>query len=202
MAPESASPGACAGWHHQAMDSGARVCPFCGELPGAGVFCVACGHNLAGVQRLPTRAQWAAGESAVADGGPAPIPAPADPRPLAERCAEATATFLATMHAAGDPGATETPVVNRSTLRRTPKVTGWVIRPVDRDDDSTPRRYVPGLVLATDGTFHQLDSELRGWGQRDFPQYHHTVGTEPIAMPVEERLLSDLAGVLEAARAA
>jgi hypothetical protein len=175
------------------MDSGARVCPFCGELPGAGVFCVACGRNLAGVERLPTRAQWAAGEGN--DVAP-------DPRPLAERCAEATATFLEAMHAAGDPGTTETPVVNRSTLRRTPKVTGWVIRAVDRDDESTPRRYAPGLVLAVDGAFHQLDSELRGWGQRDFPQYHHTVGAEPIAMPVEERLLSDLAGALEAARPA
>jgi hypothetical protein len=172
------------------MDSGARVCPFCGELPGAGVFCVACGRNLAGVERLPTRAQWAAGEG---EG------AVADPRPLAERCAEATTEFLATMHVAGDPGITEIPVVNRSTLRRTPKVTGWVIRPVDRDDESTPRRYVPGLVLAVDGAFHQLDSELRGWGQRDFPQYHHTVGAEPVAMPVEEQLLADLTRVREAA---
>jgi hypothetical protein len=174
------------------MDSGARVCPFCGELPGTGVFCVACGRNLAAVERLPTRAQWAAGESA---GAVAP-----DPRPLDVRCAEATAEFLEAMHAAGDPGATETPLVNRSTLRRTPKVTGWVIRPVDRDDESTPRRYVPGLVLAVDGAFHQLDSELRGWGQRDFPQYHHTVGAEAIAMPVEERLLAELSRVLEVAR--
>jgi hypothetical protein len=173
------------------MDSGARVCPFCGELPGAGVFCVACGRNLAGVERLPTRAQWAAGEG----GGAVAV---ADPRPLAERCAEATATFLETMHAAGDPGVIETPVVNRSTLRRTPKVRGWVVRAVDRDDESTPRRYVPGLVLDVDGAFHQLDSELRGWGQRDFPQYHHTVGAEAIAMPVEERLIADLAAVLDA----
>ncbi|MDX6728059.1 MAG: hypothetical protein QOK49_2864, partial [Baekduia sp.] len=65
-----------------------------------------------------------------------------------------------------------------------------------RDDDVKPRRYAPGLVLAVDGRFHRLDSELRGWGQRDFPQYHHTVGAEPIEPPVEERLLDELAVVL------
>ena len=38
-----------------------RVCPFCGEPPGTGVFCAACGRNLAAVERLPTRAEWEAG---------------------------------------------------------------------------------------------------------------------------------------------
>jgi hypothetical protein len=170
------------------MDSGARVCPFCGELPGPGVFCVACGHNLAAIARLPTRAQWSDREAEQA----------APPRPLDERCAEATAAFLTAVHAAGDPGAAETPVAGRSTLRRAPRVLGWVIRPVDRDDDVRPRRYAPGLVLAVDGAFHRLDSELRGWGQRDFPQYHHTVGAEAIAMPVEERLPDELAAALAA----
>ena len=61
-----------------------RVCPFCGEPPGAGVFCAACGRNLAHVERLPTRAwEW---EGA------------GDP-------AAATAEFLAAMVAAGNPGA-------------------------------------------------------------------------------------------------
>ena len=31
----------------------ARVCPHCGEPPGEGVFCAACGRNLASVDRLP-----------------------------------------------------------------------------------------------------------------------------------------------------
>jgi hypothetical protein len=170
------------------MDSGARVCPFCGELPGAGMFCAACGRNLGAVQQLPTRAEWRAESRAGEDAGPT--------RPLADRCAEATGAFLAAMHAAGDPGATELLVESRSTLRRAPRVHGWVLRPVERDDDRTPRRYEPGVVLATDGRFHRLDSELRGWGQRDFPQYHHTVAPEPIDMPVEERLLDELAATL------
>jgi hypothetical protein len=67
---------------------------------------------------------------------------------------------------------------------------------VDRDDDSKPRRYEPGLVLSVDGAFHRLDSELRGWGQRDFPQYHHTVGADPVDMPVQERLIDELSVVL------
>jgi hypothetical protein len=175
------------------MDSSARVCPYCGEPPGAGMFCAVCGHNLAAVTRLPTRAEWEVeGPLDAPDVGPVGDAA----RPLAERCAEATAEFLAAMHAAGDPGATETPVASGSTLRRLPRVRGWVVRPVDRDDDNKPRRYTPGLVLAVDGTFHRLDSELRGWGQRDFPQYHHTVELEPMDPPVEEALIGELAAVL------
>jgi hypothetical protein len=171
------------------MDPATRVCPFCGEPPGSGVFCSACGRNLAAVERLPTRAQWEADGAATPAGD-------GSGRPLAERCADATEAFLAAMHAAGDPGAEELAVPSRSTLRRTPKIRGWVLRPVDRDDDVTPRRYEPGLVLATDGRFHRLDSELRGWGQRDFPQYHHTVGPEPIEPPVQERLIDELAQAL------
>jgi formylglycine-generating enzyme required for sulfatase activity len=41
-----------------------RVCPFCGNPPGAGVFCQACGRNLAAVERLPTAEEWAAGARA------------------------------------------------------------------------------------------------------------------------------------------
>ena len=75
----------------------ARVCPHCGEPPGEGVFCAACGRNLAAVDRLPTRAEWE-------------IAGMQDDRPLADRCAEATAAFLAAMHAAGDPGTKQTPM--------------------------------------------------------------------------------------------
>ena len=48
----------------------------------------------------------------------------------------------------------------------------------------------------TEGRFHRLDSEVRGWGQRDFPRYHDTVDPDPIDMPVEERLIDELAAVL------
>jgi hypothetical protein len=171
------------------MDSAARVCPFCGELPGDGMFCAACGRALAGVERLPTRAQWEAGGAAADEAGEA------DDRPLAERCAEATAAFLAAMAAAGNPGAERLPVSSRSMLRRAPKLLGWVVIPVDRDDEVTPRQYTPGLVLTVEGRFHQLDSELRGWGQRDFPQYLHTTGPEPIPMPEDPRLIAGLSAI-------
>jgi hypothetical protein len=72
------------------------------------------------------------------------------------------------------------------------------LRPVDREDFEQPRRYEPGLVVTVEGRFHRLDSELRGWGQRSFPHYHHTVQPAPIDMPVEERLIGELAAVLRA----
>jgi hypothetical protein len=170
------------------MDSGARVCPHCGEPPGGGMFCEACGRNLSAVERLPTRAEWDAEAHAIEP----------DAGSLADRCAQATAAFLAAMHAAGDPGLTKTPMVKRKTFQRTEHAHGWVVRPVDRDDDVSPRRYEPGLVLTVEGRFHRLDSELRGWGQRNFPYYHHTVPPDPIEMPVEARLIAELHEVARA----
>src|SRR3954452_1342172 len=114
-----------------------RVCPFCGEPPGAGVFCAACGRNLAAVERLPTRAEWEEG---------ATRSAPVDGAPLAERCVEATGAFLAAMRAAGCPGTTRTPKQRAALLRRAGHAEGWIVRPVERDDESSPRRYEPGLV--------------------------------------------------------
>jgi hypothetical protein len=174
------------------MDSAERVCPFCGDPPGVGMFCAACGRALAEVDRLPTRAQWEAGNTSGEE------EVEADGRPLAERCAEATADFLATMAAAGHPGAEELPpLATRSMLRRAPRLRGWVVLAVDRDDDVTPRRYTPGLVLTVDGQFHRLDSELRGWGQRDFPQYQHSVAAEALPQPVAlEGLVDGLAAIL------
>jgi hypothetical protein len=168
------------------VDPNARICPFCGDPPGAGVFCDACGRNLGAVERLPTRAEWERDRAR-----PAPIE-------LEERCSEATAAFLAAMRAAGCPGTTSTPTDKRSAFRKPPELRGWVLRPVDREDFEQPRRYEPGLVLSVDGRFHRLDSELRGWGQRDFPTYRHTVSSEPVEMPADERLLADLARVLDA----
>ena len=188
------------------MEANERVCPFCGEPPGAGVFCAACGRNLTEVERLPSRGEWEAG-GGEAGGGPTPGPSSAraaDPSPtaaadsasatgsLAERCAIATAAFLAAMDAAGRPGTTTWPTPKPSAFRRAGKVEGWVVRPVDREDFEPPKRYEPGLVLSVDGRFHRLDSELRGWGQRDFPHYQHTVSLEPVEPPGDEALLAGL----------
>ncbi len=165
------------------MDPSTRVCPFCGDPPGVGVFCAACGRNLADVARLPTAAEW--NDRAAHD--------PADS--LVTRAALATAAFLEAMHAAGNPGAAEIPVGKPSAFRRARRLYGWVLRPVDREDFEKPARYEPGLVLTAEGRFHRLDSELRGWGQRDFPQYHHTASPDPVDVPPEERLLVELAAV-------
>jgi hypothetical protein len=163
------------------VEANERVCPFCGEPPGAGVFCGACGRNLAAVERLPSRGEWEAGASAAGS--------------LTERCASAAAAFLAAMDAAGRPGTTTWPTPKPSAFRRAGKVEGWVVRPVDREDFEGPKRYEPGLVLTVDGAFHQLDSELRGWGQRDFPTYNHTASAEPIDAPLEPRLVAELDAV-------
>jgi hypothetical protein len=160
-----------------------RVCPHCGDPPGDGVFCAACGRNLAAVDRLPTRAEWE-------------VAGTADDRPLADRCAEATAAFLAAMHAAGDPGKTKTAISGSGWRRR--HVEGWTVRAVERDDNLPPQRYEPGLVLSVEGTFHQLDNVVRGYGTRDFPAYEHTVGPDPVDMPVEARLIVELGAVLAA----
>lgn len=102
------------------------------------------------------------------------------------------------MHAAGDPGQTALPVMPRRAFGRQPQIAGWVVRPVDRDDEVRPPRYEPGLFLSAGGEFRRLDSELRGWGQRDFPQYYESVSAEPIDPPVEQQLINDLATVLRA----
>jgi hypothetical protein len=172
------------------MDPEARVCPFCGSRPGVEMFCEACGRNLQAVERLPTRVEWEGeglGERRASAAGMLP---------LAERCADATAAFLAAMRAAGNPGAVRTPMSKRSAFRRGGSALGWVLHPVDREDFEKPRRYEPGLVLTVEGRFHRLHSQLRGWGTRDFPHYHHTVEPDAIDMPVTERLIGELATVL------
>ena len=162
------------------MDSGARVCPFCGQPPGVGVFCDACGRNLGQVEQLPTRAEWE-------------IEPPAGN--LADRCAAATAAFLAAMRAAGDPGVDKATLRGSSGLRRRPRA--WVLRQVDRkNDDPLHYEYEPGLLLTTDGRFLRLESEVRGWGQARFPLYVDAADPEPIEMPVEDRLIEELAAVL------
>lgn len=180
------------------MASDPRVCPFCGEPPGQGVFCERCGRNLSGVERLPTRSAWAAAGHAGSEEGAGAATAEEAPEAVAERCAAATSAFLEAMHAGGDPDTTTFPVSDHRGIGRTPKVEGWVVRPVERDDEVQPRTYRPGLVLSTAGAYHQLDSELRGWGQRDFPRYHHTVAADPMPAPAELALVDELAEVLRA----
>ena len=161
----------------------ARVCPHCGEPPGEGVFCAACGRNLAAIDRLPTRAEWE-------------IAGTQDDRPLDDRCAEATAAFLTAMHAAGDPGTKKTRTSGSGWRRR--QIDGLVVREVQRDDYLPPKRYESGLVLSVEGAFHQLDNQARGYGTRDFPVWEHTVAPEPVAMPVEARLIAELGTLLAA----
>ena len=160
-----------------AVDPSARVCPFCGERPGDGMFCAACGRNLAHVERLPTAREWS--------GAP----------DLAARVTEATAAFLEEMRAAGEPGVNEIQAGKPPAFGRGRRIRGWVVRPVDREDFDEPRRYAAGLFLTVEGSYHRLDSELRGWGQRDFPQYHLVASREPVEAPAEERLLEELAAV-------
>src|SRR4051794_12316923 len=97
-----------------------RVCPFCGRPPGPGVFCEACGRNLAAVERLPTALEF----------GSASVDLQASVR-----------AFLEAMHAAGDAGAVRLPSAEPRAFRRTPHVTGWIVLPVDREDFEKPHRY-------------------------------------------------------------
>ena len=172
------------------MESSTRVCPHCGEPPGASVFCAACGRNLAAVDRLPTRAEW----EAAPPGGAADAPSPEE---LAGRCERATAAFLAAMRAAGEPGLRDDVFPPTGALRRRKGPAAWVVRPVRRDDEGDLRHYEAGLVLTAAGRFHRLDSEVRGWGQRDFPRFVDTPAAEPLAaVPAEARLIAELDAVL------
>jgi hypothetical protein len=117
--------------------------------------------------------------------------------PLADRCTAATESFLAAMRAAGNPGATKAPFPSGSGLRRTRRPHAWVLRPVGRENaDPMHYEYEPGLLLTTEGRFHRLESEVRGWGQARFPHYVDTANPDPTDMPVEERLIEELATVL------
>ena len=171
------------------MVSEVRVCPFCGETPGVGMFCTACGRNLAAVERLPTRAEWESTQagSSVAGGGSSGS--------VAERCAAATEAFLAAMHAAGDPGTSDV-FPRGSGFRRTRRPPAWVLRRVHREPDDDPKSYEPGLVLTIEGHFHRLESEVRGWGQRDYPRYVNTAAPDAIEMPLDERVIAELDAVL------
>jgi hypothetical protein len=164
-----------------------RVCPFCGEPPGTGVFCEACGRNLGGVDRLPTRAEWEVDADVSGSS-----------ETVADRAAAATEAFLSAMRAAASPGTVRLPSGKARAFGRTPTLEGWIIRPVERDeDDLQSGRHEPGLFLSVDGTWHRLDNEVRGWGQRDFPQFHHTVEAEPVAQaPADARIVAELAEVL------
>jgi hypothetical protein len=150
------------------VDDDTRVCPFCGSPPGPGVFCEACGRNLASVEQLPTAREFGAPTMSVAE-------------------------FLEAMRAAGNPGTVRLPADQLRAFRRTPRLEGWIVIPVDREDFEPPRRYAPGVFLSVDGTFHQLDSELRGHGTRDFPRYEHRVSPEPVEPGPDPRILEGLA---------
>jgi hypothetical protein len=170
------------------MEPGARVCPFCGEPPGTGVFCAVCGRNLAGVPQLPTRREWELEPGARLQSAAPSTPASG---------AGAVAVFLAAMHAAGDPGATKVRRAEPGFLGRTQHARGWVVRAVDRDEADPKSPYEPGLFVTVDGHLHRLGSATRGL-QWDSARYVDIVGPE-IAEPAhDEHLAYELASVLRA----
>jgi len=187
--PRGAVPGGLA--PSEAMASTERVCPYCGEPPGPAVFCAACGRNLAAVEQLPTRAEWEAGASVAAGAPPAAAPTLSP--------AEATSAFLDAMRAAGSPGTTKLAMPDapkEGLLRRTPEVEGWIVRPVVWDDRDDPRHHETGLLLTTGGAYHRINSQIRGWGQRNFPVFHDTAAAEALDPPEDGRLAADLDAVL------
>jgi hypothetical protein len=153
------------------------------------VFCAACGRNLAAVQQLPTRGAWEREFAATRD--------PAGSPPTAS-VADAVAAFLAAMHAAGDPGATNVARAEPGFLGRTRHARGWVVRAVDRGEDDSPTPYEPGLFITVDGRLHRLDSATRGLGQRTPVRYVDIVGPEVVEPTQQERLAGELAAVLRA----
>jgi hypothetical protein len=154
------------------------------------MFCDACGRHLSAVERLPTRGEWEIEQSVSATTA-------SDARALPDRCAAATATFLAAMRAAGNPGAAKAALPGGSGLRRARRPHAWVLRRVHREnDDPLHYAYQPGLLLTTEGRFHRIESEVRGWGQARFPLYVDVPHPDPIEMPVEERLIEEFAAVL------
>jgi hypothetical protein len=170
------------------MEPAARVCPFCGEPPGEGVFCAACGRNLTRVDQLPTRAMWErerAGSTAAA--GTA----------SRSNAGEAVAAFLAAMHAAGDPGVARMRRAEPGFLGRRQHVHGWVVRPVARGDDGPRASHAPGLFVAIDGRLHRVDAVTQGVSYRG-PVYVDVVGAE-VGEPADPgRLAGELAAVLRA----
>lgn len=171
------------------VDAAARVCPFCGEPPGPGVFCAVCGRNLADVRQLPTRLAWERERA----GTPDP-----DRSSTRASAADAVAAFVAAMHRAGDPGAADMPLADPGFLGRTKHVRGWVVRAVDRDDDDPPSVYEPGLFVTVEGHLHRLDRATRGLGQRAAAGYVDSVGPEVGEPAHDERLAGELAAVLRA----
>jgi len=131
------------------------------------VFCAACGRNLSEVQQLPTREAWEREHI-----GDAPSP---------RSVADVVAAFLATMHAAGDPGAVKMRRAEPGFLGRTQYVHGWVV-------GTEPARFI-----TIDGVLHRLDSVTQGVGYSG-PVYTDVVGAE-LADPVDG---GDLAGDLAA----
>jgi hypothetical protein len=154
------------------MDGDARVCPFCGEPPGAGVFCAACGRNLSQVEQLPTRAAWE--REREPDDGPPPPSA-----------ADTVSRFVAAMHAAGDPGTTRLPLAEPGFLGRTRHVEGWVAAQSE-------------LFVTVDGRLHRLDSATRGLGQRAEAVHIATVGPEAAEPADAAGLAGELEDVLRA----
>jgi hypothetical protein len=165
--------------------SDARVCPFCGEPPGSGVFCASCGRNLADVERLPTRGEWTARADTTVEPDATPV--------------AGVDAFLAAMRAAGDPGVQELAESRPGFLGRTRHARGWIVRAAERDPEEPSTGYAPGVFLSIAGRAHRLESSTSGWGQRGAPHYVHLVGPELEASDIDrEDLLAGLGALLAA----
>ena len=71
-----------------------------------------------------------------------------------------------------------------------------MLRRVHRQPDDDSNRYEPGLVLTIEGHFHRLESEVRGWGQRDYPRYVDHAAPDAIELPLDARVIAELDAVL------
>ena len=105
------------------------------------MFCEACGRNLAAVERLPSAEEWEAGGGAAGaeEAGGSGAEVAVDP-------AAAVAAFLAAMHDAGDPGATDFPAGKPSLLGGRGGVVGGGGWAADREGSEGPKRAEPVVV--------------------------------------------------------
>ena len=158
----------------EAMASTERVCPYCGEPPGPGVFCAACGRNLAAVERLPTRAEWEADATAVLAPAAGPVAArgararrrPRRPARSSTRCARPATPGRRSCRCPTPPRRASCAARRRWRDGSCGRSSGTTA--------TTPGTTSPGSSSTTGGTYHRIDSQIRGWGQRNFPVFYDT----------------------------
>jgi hypothetical protein len=141
------------------------------------MFCEACGRNLLAVERLPTRAEREREQRAGAAGM----------RPLAERCADATAAFLAAARGR-QPGCrphAHVEAVAVSAGRLGARVGAAAGRPRGLRGAASLRA---GAGVDGGGPLSPPPQRAPGLGPARLPYSHHTVEPDAIDMPLAERL--------------